>query len=69
MTENPLKLRKIHHVEMWVGNAKQAAHFYRSAFGFSQVAYSGLETGVRDRTSFVLAQGQARLVHCPYYRR
>jgi len=62
MTENPLKLRKIHHVEMWVGNAKQAAHFYRSAFGFSQVAYSGLETGVRDRTSFVLAQGQARLV-------
>ncbi len=45
MQDNPLKLRQIHHVEFWVGNAKQAAFFYRNAFGFSQVAYAGLETG------------------------
>ena len=62
MTENPLRLRKIHHVEMWVGNAKQAAYFYRQAFGFRQIAYAGLETGLRDRCSYVLAQGQAKLV-------
>ena len=62
MTDNPLKLRKIHHVEMWVGNAKQAAYFYREAFGFRQIAYSGLETGLRDRCSYALEQGQAKLV-------
>ncbi len=62
MTENPLRLRKIHHVEMWVGDARQAAFFYRNAFGFEQIAYSGLETGCRDSCAFVLAQGQARLV-------
>jgi 4-hydroxyphenylpyruvate dioxygenase len=62
MSENPLKLRKIHHIEMWVGDALQAAYFYRNAFGFNQIAYSGLETGNRDTTSFVLAQGQSRLV-------
>ncbi len=62
MTDNPLKLRKIHHVEMWVGNAKQAAYFYRKAFGFSQIAYAGLETGVRDRCSYALEQGQAKLL-------
>ena len=45
MQDNPLKLRQIHHVEFWVGNAKQAAFFYRKAFGFSEFAYSGLETG------------------------
>ena len=60
--ENPLRLRKIHHVEMWVGNARQAAYFYRRAFGFRQIAYAGLETGRRDECSFVMEQGQARLV-------
>jgi 4-hydroxyphenylpyruvate dioxygenase len=59
---NPLKLRSIHHVELWVGNAKQAAYFYRHAFGFSQFAYSGLETGARDSTSYALRQGKAALV-------
>ncbi|MEM1206383.1 MAG: 4-hydroxyphenylpyruvate dioxygenase [Acidobacteriota bacterium] len=59
---NPLRLRKIHHVEMWVGNARQAAFFYRSAFGFSQIAYRGLETGERDLCSFAMRQGQAVLV-------
>ena len=62
MSDNPLRLRKIHHVEMWVGNAKQAAYFYRQAFGFRQIAYAGLETGLRDRCSYVLEQGQAKLV-------
>ena len=62
MSENPLRLRKIHHVELWVGNAPQAAYFYRQAFGFSQVAYRGLETGDRERCSFALRQGQAALV-------
>src|SRR4029450_2216588 len=62
MTDNPLKLRQIHHVEFWVGNAKQAAYFYRKAFGFSQFAYSGLETGQRDMASCAMGQGKARLV-------
>ena len=62
MQDNPLKLRQIHHVEFWVGNAKQAAFFYRHAFGFSQVAYSGLETGHRAETSYALEQGRARFV-------
>src|SRR5215212_1335966 len=60
--QNPLKLKKIHHVEFLAGNAKQSAYFYRKAFGFSQVAYSGLETGNREATSYVLAQGKIRFV-------
>jgi 4-hydroxyphenylpyruvate dioxygenase len=62
MADNPLKLRQIHHVEFWVGNAKQAAFFYRKAFGFSEFAYSGLETGERAMTSYALKQGRARFV-------
>ena len=50
------------HIELWVGNARQAAHYYRSAFGFDVVAYAGPETGVRDRSSYVLQQGKIRLV-------
>ncbi len=50
------------HVELWVGNARQAAHHYRNAFGFDIVAYAGPETGVRDRASYVLEQGRVRLV-------
>jgi 4-hydroxyphenylpyruvate dioxygenase len=50
------------YIEFYVGNAKQAAHFYRTAFGFSLVAYAGLETGIRDRTSYVLQQDKIRLV-------
>jgi 4-hydroxyphenylpyruvate dioxygenase len=57
-----MKLERIHHVEFWVGNAKQAAYYYRKAFGFSQRAYRGLETGSRDRASYMLQQGQARFV-------
>ena len=57
---NPLTIQRTHHVEFFVGNAKQAAYYYRRAFGFSVIAYSGLETGNRDRTSYVLAQGKIR---------
>lgn len=50
------------YVELLVGNAKQAAHYYKTAFGFQDHAYAGLETGMRDRTSYVLKQGKIRLV-------
>src|ERR1700755_2017470 len=50
------------YVEFYVGNAKQAAHFYKTAFGFQSLAYAGPETGVRDRASYVLKQDKIRLV-------
>ena len=50
------------HLELYVGNAKQASYYYKSAFGFQNVAYAGPETGVRDRVSYVLQQGKIRLV-------
>ncbi len=50
------------HVEYYVGNACQAAHYYRSAFGMRLVAYAGPETGTRDRASYVVEQGKVRLV-------
>jgi 4-hydroxyphenylpyruvate dioxygenase len=52
----------IHHIEIWAGNALQSAYFYREAYGFELVAYAGPETGVRDRASYVLKQGDMRLV-------
>ncbi|MER3429650.1 MAG: 4-hydroxyphenylpyruvate dioxygenase [Blastocatellia bacterium] len=59
---NPLGLKKIHHVEFYVGNAKQAEFYYRKAFGFSQIAYSGLETGNRETTSYVMKQNRVNFV-------
>ena len=50
------------YVELYVGNAKQSAHYYKTAFGFQSLAYAGLETGVRDRVSYVLKQDKIRLV-------
>lgn len=50
------------YVELYVGNAKQAAHYYKTAFGFQSLAYAGLETGVKDRESYVLVQDKIRLV-------
>ncbi len=50
------------HLELWVGNAKQAAYFYEHAFGFTRTGYAGPETGVRDRASYVLEQGDIRFV-------
>lgn len=60
--EDFLPLLGIDHVEYYVGNAYQAAHFYRHMFGFDIVAYRGPETGVRDRASYLLEQGKIRLV-------
>ena len=57
-----LPLRGTDHVEFYVGNARQAAYFYRVAFGMSLVAYAGPETGQRDRASYVLQQGKVRFV-------
>jgi len=59
---NPLGLKKIHHVEFYVGNAKQAEFYYRKAFGFSRVAYAGLETGNRETTSYVMRQNRVNFV-------
>ena len=59
---NPLHLAGIDFIEFYVGNAHQAAHFYRTAYGFNLVAYSGLETGKRDCISYVLEQKNIRLV-------
>ena len=50
------------YVEFYVGNAKQSAHYYKTAFGYQSLAYAGLETGVKDRTSYVLGQDKIRLV-------
>jgi 4-hydroxyphenylpyruvate dioxygenase len=57
-----MPLHGVDHVELFVGNAAQAAFFYKHALGFEEVAYAGLETGVRDRASHVLQQGRIRLV-------
>jgi 4-hydroxyphenylpyruvate dioxygenase len=50
------------YVEFYVGNAKQSAHFYKTAFGFQSYAYAGLETGMKDRVSYVLKQDKIKLV-------
>lgn len=60
--EDFLPLQGTDHLEFYVGNAKQAAYFYQSAFGFKAVAYAGPETGLRDRVSYVLQQGKIRFV-------
>jgi 4-hydroxyphenylpyruvate dioxygenase len=57
-----VSLKGFDYVELYVGNVLQAAHFYRTAFGFTAVAYCGLETGVRDRVSVVMEQNGIRLV-------
>jgi 4-hydroxyphenylpyruvate dioxygenase len=59
---NPLAEIDWDYVEFYVGNAKQAAHYYCTAFGFDQVAYAGPETGVKDRASYVLVQNKLRFV-------
>ncbi|MFA7329970.1 MAG: 4-hydroxyphenylpyruvate dioxygenase [Candidatus Delongbacteria bacterium] len=56
------KLRRLHHAEFYVGNALQAEYYYRKAFGFSRSAFLGLETGARDRVSYVMTQGRVQLV-------
>ncbi|GAB5539556.1 MAG: 4-hydroxyphenylpyruvate dioxygenase [Salibacteraceae bacterium] len=65
--ENPeaedfLPLLGTDYVEFYVGNAKQAAHYYKTAFGFQSFAYAGLETGMKDRCSYVLTQDKIKIV-------
>ena len=55
-----LPLKGTDHIEFYVGNARQAAYFYRAAFGMSLVAYAGPETGQRDRATYVVQQGKIR---------
>jgi 4-hydroxyphenylpyruvate dioxygenase len=62
MSSNLLKIRQVHHIEFYAGNAKQADYYYRNAFGFQRISYSGLETGDREKTSYALQQGTIRLV-------
>ena len=57
-----LPLKAIDHVEFWVGNAKQSAHYFRTLWGFTPIAYAGLETGVRDRTSYVMRRNDITFV-------
>lgn len=61
-TTDFLPLLGTDYLEFYVGNAKQAAYYYKAAFGFQTVAYAGPETGVRDRASYVVQQGKIRLV-------
>src|SRR5437762_2023458 len=60
--EDFLPLEGTDYIEFYVGNAKQAAHFYQSALGFQPVAYSGPETGVRERASYVVRQNRITFV-------
>ena len=57
-----LPLKGTDYVEFYVGNAKQAAHYYQTAFGFQPLAYAGLETGLKDRASYALRQGKITFV-------
>lgn len=60
--EDFLPINGTDYVELYVGNAKQSAHYYKTAFGFQSLAYSGLETGNKDYVSYVLQQDKIRLV-------
>ena len=60
--EDFLPLLGTDYIEFYVGNAKQSAIYYKNCLGFQSIAYAGLETGVRDRTSYVLQQGKIRIV-------
>ncbi len=60
--KNCLPIKGTDYVEFYVGNAKQAAHYYQSAFGFQPVAFAGLETGLKDRVSYVLRQDKVTIV-------
>ena len=60
--EDFLPLHGTDYVEFYVGNAKQAAHFYKTAFGFQSLAYSGPETGVKDRASYAIRQHKLTLL-------
>jgi 4-hydroxyphenylpyruvate dioxygenase len=60
--QHPTSALTYDHLEFWVGNPFQAAHFYQTAFGLKPIAYGGSETGIRDRVSYVVAGGNMRFV-------
>ncbi len=62
MSENKIKLNRIDHLEFYVGNAKQCAFYYQYGLGFKLTAYSGLETGSKDKTSYLLEQGKIKFI-------
>ena len=57
-----LPLQGTDYVEFYVGNAKQAAHFYKTAFGFQSLAYAGPETGIKDKVSYAIRQNKLTFV-------
>ena len=59
---NDYNIKSFDHCELYVGNAKQAAHYYQSCLGFQPIAYQGLETGNREKVSYVLKQNQVWFV-------
>ncbi|MFD2100774.1 4-hydroxyphenylpyruvate dioxygenase [Flagellimonas iocasae] len=61
-TEDFMPINGTDYIELYVGNSKQAAHFYKTAFGFQSLAYAGLQTGLKDRESYVVVQDKIRLV-------
>lgn len=62
MADRELNLKRVDHLRLVVGNARQSAYFYRNAFGFNVVAYAGLETGVQRESSYVLRQGDITFI-------
>src|ERR1700692_1273031 len=62
MSHPDIPLRGIDHVRFFVGNARQSAYFYRNAFGFDVIAYSGLETKTKHEAGYVLRQGDLTFV-------
>lgn len=60
--ETIVNIQDIDYVELYVGNSRQAAYLFCTAFGFTPLAYAGLETGLRDRMSYMVVQGTVRLV-------
>ncbi|MEO1484704.1 MAG: 4-hydroxyphenylpyruvate dioxygenase [Bacteroidota bacterium] len=61
-TKDFMPINGTDYIELYVGNSKQAAHFYKTAFGFQSLAYAGLETGLKDRESYVVVQDKIRLI-------
>src|SRR5881398_3003131 len=61
-SHDPFPVKGLDHIRFYVGNAKQAAHYYSTAFGMTRVAYRGPEQGERDRAEYVLVAGSARFV-------
>ena len=62
MTQTPYSIKGFDHCQFYVGNAKQTAYFYNKTMGFNTIAYCGLETGSREKVSYVLNQGKIFLV-------